>query len=143
MSDQIKVYATLINNKVQFSGVARTNPEIICDYSPPLGDGEGYTGLELLLTSLAACAGTTVVALLRNMGKTVSGLKVNARGLRRSEPPTSLEKIWLEFMLKSPDALDSDVEKVLQMSGQSISPVWTMLKDSAEIVAEYKISRGK
>ncbi len=139
MSDYVEASATLTNDKIQFSGVAGANPEIICDYVPPLGDGNGYTGLQLLLTSLAACAGTAVVALLRNAGKTVSGLKVNTKGQRRDEHPTSLEKIWLEFTLTSPDATDTDVEKAIQMSGQTISPVWTMLNKSAEIVAGYKI----
>jgi len=139
MTDLIEAHATLTNNKVRFSGVARTNPEIICDYNPPLGDGEGYTGLELLLTSLAACAGTAVVALLRRTGKTISELKVTAKGQRRDQHPTSLVKIWLEFILNSPDVLDSDIEEVIQMSEQTISPVWVMLKDSAEIVTTYKI----
>jgi putative redox protein len=139
MSDYVEASATLINDKVQFSGVAGVNPEIICDYVPPLGDGNGYTGLELLLTSLAACAGTAVAALLRNAGKTVSGLKVNTKGQRRDEHPTSLEKIWIEFILTSPDGTNADVEKAIQMSGQTISPVWTMLNKSAEIVTDYKI----
>ena len=139
MADLVEACATLINNKVQFSGVARTNPEVICDYTPPLGDGKGYTGLELLLTSLAACAGTAVAALLRNTGKTVSGLKIAAKGQRRDEHPTSFVKIWLEFRLNSPDVVDSDIEKAIQMSEQTISPVWVMLKNSTEIVTTYKI----
>jgi len=139
MSDQIEANVTLINDKVKFSGIARTNPEIICDYVPPLGDGQGYTGLELLLVSLSSCAGTGVAALLRNQGKTVSGLKINARGQRRSEHPTSLEKIWLDFSLNSPDIKDDDIEKVLQMAGQIISPVWVMLNKSTEIITSYKI----
>ena len=139
MDNQIEASSTLINEKVKFAGKARTNPEIVCDYIPPLGDGQGYTGLELLLVSLTSCAGTGVASLLRNAGKTVSGLKINARGQRRTEHPTSLEKIWLEFILNSPDAEDDDIEKAIQMAGQRISPVWIMLNNSAEIVTSYKI----
>ena len=67
MAEQLEVTVNLSNQKVQFTGVSRSNPPITFDYDPPLGDGQGYTGLEMLLMSLAACSGTSIVALLRNI----------------------------------------------------------------------------
>ena len=49
---------------VRFSGSARDLPAVSADYFPPLGEGQGYTGLELLLLSLAACSATAIVPLL-------------------------------------------------------------------------------
>ena len=74
MGEQLAVKASLVNEKVKFSIVAGSNQEIFADYHPPLGDDQGYTGLELLLVSLAACSGTSVLALLRKMRKTISDL---------------------------------------------------------------------
>lgn len=78
MAEQLEITANLTNQKVQFIGTAasKSNPAITCDYPPPLGDGQGYTGLELLLMSLAVCSGTTIVYLPRKMGKNIPGFKV-------------------------------------------------------------------
>ncbi|UCE41178.1 MAG: hypothetical protein JSV17_17380 [Candidatus Aminicenantes bacterium] len=54
MAEHLKATVTLSNQKVQSTGEAGSNPPITFDYHPPLGDGEGYTGLEGLLLSLAA-----------------------------------------------------------------------------------------
>ena len=139
MSEELNVSAHLTNEKVQFTGTARSNPAVVFDYSPPLGDGQGYTGLEMLLMSLAACSGTSVVALLRKMGKKVSAFKVEARGIRRDEHPTSLEKIFLSFVLNSENTGDADIQKAIDLSEQKICPVWDMLKGNVEIITEHKI----
>ena len=76
----VSVKVDLVNEKVRFSGSARDLPAVSADYFPPLGDGQGYTGLELLLLSLAACSATGVVPLLRRMKKTVAAFRVNASG---------------------------------------------------------------
>jgi putative redox protein len=94
MAEQLEVTVSLTNQKVQFTGVSRSNPSITFDYDPPLGDGQGYTGLEMLLMSLAACSGTSIVALLRNMKKSISGFKVNGKGIRRDEHPTSFKRFF-------------------------------------------------
>ena len=60
MAEQLEVTVNSTNQKVQFTGVARSNPAITMDYTPPLGDGQGYMPLELLLMSLATCSGATV-----------------------------------------------------------------------------------
>jgi putative redox protein len=136
-----EVAVRLINQKVKFSGVSSANPErpVTFDYKPPIGDGEGYNGLELLLMSLSGCSATAIVYLLRKMGKTISGLEVNAKGIRRDQPPIKFEKIFLEFILNSKDTKDTDIQKAIQLAEQSVCPVWQMIKNNVEVVAGYKI----
>ena len=141
MSDQLMVTASLIDDKVKFKGVSRSNPEIILDYTPPIGNGEGYTSLELVLISLASCSGTAIALLLRKMRKDVSDLKINVTGNRREQHPTYFEKIHLEFDLVSKDVEDLELEKVIKLSEESICPVWNMIKNNVEISYEYKITR--
>ena len=138
---QEEVTVRLINQKVKFTGVSSANPErpVTFDYKPPIGDGEGYNGLELLLMSLSGCSATAIVYLLRKMGKTISGLEVNAKGLRREQPPIKFEKIFLEFILNSKDTKDADIQKAIQLAEQSVCPVWQMIKNNVEVVAGYKI----
>ena len=60
MSENVEeVTVHLANEKVQFIGVSASNPDrfITFDYKPPIGDGKGFNGLELLLMSLGGCSG--------------------------------------------------------------------------------------
>lgn len=140
VTEPLHVSVDLTNEKVQFSGVARDNPAIICDYGPPLGDGQGYTGLELLLVSLAACSGTSVVMLLRKMKRQIAGFKVEARGIRRTQHPTAFEQIFLDFVVDSPDCEESDIEKAIQLSEETLCPVWAMLKNNVEVIATCRLT---
>jgi len=129
----------LVNEKLRFSGSTRGLPPVSADYFPPLGDGQGYTGLELLLLSLTVCSATSVVSLLRRMKKTVAGFRVNASGVRRTQHPTSFERIDIEFVLTSPDAAAPDLENAVRLSEESFCPVWAMLKGNVEIVPALKV----
>jgi putative redox protein len=141
MGQRVEVKASLTNQKIQFAAVARSNPAILCDYHPPLGDGDGYTGLELLLMSLAACSGTSVVSMLRKMRRTVAAFDVQASGVRRDQHPTALETITLEFTLHSPDAEDDDLRKAVQLSEEKYCPVWAMLKNNVVVTSVCTVVR--
>ena len=142
MAEEVEVTVNLTNQKVQFSGVAGFNPAVICDYKPPLGDGTGYTGLELLLLSLAACSGTSILFLLRKMQKNVTGFEIHATGIRREQHPMSFVKIDLEFTLHSPDTEDADLRKAIQLSEETYCPVWAMLKNNVEVTPRYSVVRS-
>jgi putative redox protein len=135
---QEDVSVRLMNQKVQFRGVSPANPDqpIRFDFVPPVGDGQGYNGLELLLMSFCGCGATAIVCLLRLMHKTVSGLEANARGLRRQQPPMEFAHILIEFVVTSPDARDADVQRAIELAEQSVCPVWQMMKGNVEVVPE-------
>jgi len=100
--------------------------------------GSGPRPLELLLASLASCAGGSVVALLRHAGQPVGGLKVSARGHRRAEHPTVFTDIALEFFVcgkASPEA----VARAVEQSESLFCPVWAMLKPSTNITTSIRI----
>jgi putative redox protein len=139
MEAPLSVHIELVNEKVRFSGSARGLPPVNSDYFPPLGDGQGYTGLEMLLLSLAVCSATTVLPLLRRMKKNVAAFRVNASGVRRAQHPTSFERIDLEFVLTSPDADSGDLQKAIRMAESTFCPVWAMLKGNTEIVPALRV----
>ncbi|MFN8208393.1 MAG: OsmC family protein [Bacteroidales bacterium] len=132
----------LINEKVHFSAICQDKPAISIDYTPPYGDGLGYTSLELLLLSLSSCAASSVAIILRKMQKTISELKVHATGIRHTEHPTGFRTVILEFRLTSPDLLPADVEKALALSEDKLCPVWNMLKGSVEIKTIVQLNAG-
>ena len=139
MLDALEVTVNSTNQKLGYTGVLRSHPPVSIDYIPPLGDGQGYTPLELLLMSLGACSGGTIGLLLRKMGKSVTGIQVKAKGLRREQHPTSFQKIFLEFTVNSVDAKDADIQKAIKLAEESVCPVWAMVKGYAEIATEYKL----
>ncbi|MBW2672996.1 MAG: OsmC family protein [Deltaproteobacteria bacterium] len=135
MAKSVEAQATLTNEMLQFTGTVGDNPEIIFNYPPPMGDGPGYNPLELLLMSLAVCSSTASAILLRGMKKTVSGVSVHAQGTLRKKPPTSFEKVVLEFTFTSSDATDHDVQQAIRLAEETYCPVWAMLKNSIEIAS--------
>ncbi len=139
MLAQLEVTVNSTNQRLGYTGALRSQPPIPIDYIPPLGDGQGYTPLEMLLMSLGACSGGTVGLLLRKMGKTVAGIKVNVKGTRREQHPTSFQTIHLEFTVTSADTRDADFQKAIKLAEESVCPVWAMVKGNAEITSEYKI----
>lgn len=143
MADPVSMTIELVNQKMRFSGSTRGLPPVSADYFPPLGDGQGYTGLELLLLSLTVCSATSAVSLLRRMKKTVVGFRVKASGVRRTQHPTSFERIDIEFVLTSPDAATPDLENAVRLSEESFCPVWAMLKGNVEIVPRYQVMASR
>lgn len=138
----MSVSLNLVNDKLKFAAVLRDNDAIRIDYVPPLGDGQGYTPLELFLISLAACTGSTIVSLLRKKRKTVTSFAVSAEGFRREEHPTVFEKAILHCDLVSPDAADEDMRRCIELSEEKYCPVWAMVKGNVEVVCEYSITAG-
>ena len=101
--------------------------------------GVGPRPLELLLASLASCAGGAMVALLRRAGQPVAGLTVTACGDRRAEHPTVFTAIALEFVFRGP-VDPSIVASALAQSEERICPVWAMLKPGTALSSTFRIA---
>ena len=95
-NNELEASVNLLNNKLHFLGKAGGNEPVNLDYTAPMGDNLGYMPLQIFLMSFAACAGGSVLYLLRKEGKTISGLIVKATGTRRTTHPTSFDKITLD-----------------------------------------------
>ena len=141
--DYLEINLHNVDEKVKFSSNSRSNPEIIVDYFPPIGTGEGYTSLELLLISLATCISSTLLSFLRwKMDKHITALKVSARGTLRDEHPKALSHIRLDMTLESQDAGEEDVKTALAIAERTLCPVWSMLKGNVEIDVNFTIAAG-
>lgn len=135
--ENLHVDFSLVNQKVRFKALSSGNPDkpLPLDYAPPLGDGQGFAGLELLLISFCGCVSTAVVALLRRAGKTVDAYEGTAQGIRQ-ENPLILKKIVFEVRVRSKDAAPEDMEKAMRTAA-AISPVWLAIKNNVEVETGY------
>lgn len=136
---ELKTTITLVNERVNFSGLAGNNKEISIDYIPPLGDELGYTSLELLLLSLSSCVGTAVLTFLRKMNRRITGFEIRSGGIRKEEHPTGFKKITLDIVISSPDTTSEDMDKVIGLAEEKYCPVWSMLKGNTELFINYQI----
>jgi len=127
------------NQKVHFEGVSDANPDICIpfDFAPPLGDGEGFAGLELLLMSFAGCVSTTVVFLLGRMGKHITSCTATAEGVRR-ERPLSMSEIHFHIQIESEDIAGTDMEDALKQA-EVISPVWQAVKNNLTVETTFTL----
>jgi len=82
---------------MHFQGRADFAHEVPLDFGPPLGAGEGIKPMELVLMSLAACSGQTVISLLEKMRQDVKLFSVRAEGRRQEEHRAVFTGIRLEF----------------------------------------------
>ncbi|MDD2488666.1 MAG: OsmC family protein [Bacteroidales bacterium] len=130
----------LINDKINFKGEVETNQPVLIDYIPPYGDGNGYTSLELFLLSLSSCLGTSVLTLIRRTGKSVTSLKIDSKGYRKTEHPTSFKMIELKLYIKSLNVENIDVDKAIKLSEDMLCPVWNMIKGNVEVNVNYEVS---
>ena len=119
---------------------ASTGEHSVClDY--PLGPGPtaGPTPLEMLLTSLAVCAGSTLGLLLDRMKQPVTGLVVEARGRRRDDHPTVITDISLEFVITGAATDPAKVAQAIKTAEDQLCPVWAMLKAGTAISTSFRI----
>ncbi len=141
-SKKLNVTLELVNQGVLFEGMTDGQPPVSIDYIPPVGEGKGYTSLELLLLSLASCMATSLLTFLRRSGKTVGDLKVRVEAERRQEHPTILELIHIRFYLVSPDIQQSDFERILAVTEEKYCPVFAMINPETRIISTCHIDQN-
>jgi len=127
------------NQKLQFEGVSQSNPGRVIpfDFAPPLGDGDGFAGLELLLMSFSGCVSTAVVFLLERSGKHVSDYTAQIKGIR-SEHPLTLREIHMNIRIESKDITETDLENVSKQA-EAISPVWQAIKNNVAVKISFEL----
>ena len=112
--------------------------DLLMDYPlEPDQSASGPTPLTVLLESLAACSLNSLMMVLKKMHQPVAGLEVEVRALRRTEHPTVLTGISLEFAVRGDGVEDAAVTRAIQMSEERLCPVWNMLKTGTPIKAGF------
>jgi putative redox protein len=112
---------------------------ISMDYPIPAGPGEAMKPLEVLMASLAGCAGNTLVLLLKRSGQPVSAMSIDIRAARRDEHPTVLTEITLNFAIAGTGIDPAIVERAMAQSEEHLCPVWAMLKPGTSIKSTFRI----
>jgi len=140
---QLKAQVNLIDEKVKMEASIPGKTPIIMDYIPPIGTGEGYTSLEVLLISLAACYGTTIKSLITfRLKKEIRGMSLNIEGDRMTEHPMKFHTIRLLLSIDSPDLQLNELTAIAAIAEEKYCPVWAMIKGDVDIETELNIERS-
>ena len=136
----LKMNLQTIDNKVRWSAGARGQPEIVIDYPPPIGSGDGYTSLEVFLASFGSCVGSVLLTLLRHrMKKSVGGISAEATGTVREEHPKAFQHILLSLTISAADLTEAEVRQMLKVAEDTMCPVWAMIKGNVAVDVEVNI----
>jgi putative redox protein len=98
------------------------------------------TPLEMLIASLAACAGNTLnLVLCRKMGAKVASIQVEAKAQRREEHPTVLTVIELVYHLRGEELAPEMIERAIRIAEDQLCPVLAMLRPGTEIHSTWQM----
>ena len=126
--------------KMEFEGRSDFDRAIPIDVSPPQGGSQGTKPMELLLISLASCAGQIVVSLLQKMRQDVRAFSIRASGVKQADHPRVFTSIRLDVDVSGSGIDRAAAEKAVQLAEEKYCPVFAMLKKSVEIRTAIAIS---
>lgn len=133
---ELQTHVRLVNDKIQFLAESKDYAPLMIDYAAPIGDGQGYSPLELILIGLSSClAASAKIVLTRHLGKEVRSLRVEAKGMRRTEHPTSFERISLRLFVGVDLPLD-ELQRVVSQAAEKLCPVYDLLKGNVAMAIE-------
>ena len=92
-----------------------------------------HSPTELLLSALASCAAVDVVEILKKRKKTFTDFRVEVKGDRREDHPRAFTHIWLNFIVKSNDVKEKELQKSAAMVVDRYCSVATTINDKAAL----------
>ena len=123
-----------------FLGTDTSGHTVVYDEYDEKGMAKGIGPMRSLLTSLGACTGMDIVAILKKRKQKLRSLKVLVTGAR---PEFGLPKPWTSIQVKyvlSGDALDVKyVEEAIKESTEKFCSVGATLQPTAKITHAYEI----
>jgi len=99
--------------------------------------GQGFKPPDLLLVSLVGCAGSDVVRILGKKRQKVSGIEVKVSKENCPDPPWTIEKIEVEWIVRGRDLKEKAVHDAVRLAEEGYCSVAASLK--SELVTTIQI----
>jgi len=137
----VEIILKSIDDKVKFEGISKTNPgrPVIFDYVPPLGTGDGFVGIEMMVMSFAGCVSTAIVGLLKRRGKSLQSYAMEIKGIKHEEP-LYLEEIDFTATVGAEDVTQAELDEVLALA-EKISPAWIAIRGNVKVAGEIRSAK--
>ena len=126
---------------MRFDAVSEIDSAITMDMSRDYGGtGAGPSPMQTVLMAMAGCTGMDVTSILAKMRAPLRTLTIAVEGRQAAEHPKVFSSIHLRFDAGGPALLREQVEKAVALSVNKYCPVTAMLKRSAEVTYEVRVS---
>ncbi|KXB98599.1 MAG: hypothetical protein AA908_04260 [Chlorobi bacterium NICIL-2] len=103
---------------------------------------QGPAPMQLLLSSVPACAGMDIISILRKQRVEIAAFTAHARGERATEHPRVFRTIHLHFVLTSPNAQEHQLRRAIELSEEKYCSAWATLRASGcQMSWTYEIRR--
>ncbi len=110
--------------------------------SLPLDLKESLSPTQLILAGLAGCSAVDLIQILKKKRKTVIDLIIETDGTRREKNPHRFTEIILHFILTSPDASLSDLEKAATLVVDKYCSVSSSLRRDIAIRLQFTVKQS-
>jgi len=100
---------------------------------------EHQSPTELLLSALTGCVAVDIMIMLKKRKKSISQFVIEAEGERANDPPRRYTNIHLHYILTSPDANETELEKTAKLALEKYCSVAASL--NSEITSSQEIIR--
>ncbi|MCS6974656.1 MAG: OsmC family protein [Cyclobacteriaceae bacterium] len=77
---------------------------------------QNQSPVELLLSSVSACAAVDIVIMLKKRRKMIHDFTIETTGVRKDDPPRRFTDIHCLFIITSPDVTEEELHKVSALS---------------------------
>jgi putative redox protein len=94
--------------------------------------GQGMKPPEMLLATVAGCAGVDVVRILEKKRKKITGIEVKVSKENDPNPPWCIEKIEIEWIIRGPNISQKAAEDAVHLAEEKYCSVTASL--TSEIV---------
>ncbi|MBL7858801.1 MAG: OsmC family protein [Cyclobacteriaceae bacterium] len=92
--------------------------------------------VEVLLSSVAACAAVDIVLMLKKRKKTIQHFTIETEGTRRTETPRSFTSIHCKYSITSADVTEEELTKTARLALEKYCSVADSLKCKVDFSVE-------
>ncbi|MGV6850899.1 MAG: OsmC family protein [bacterium] len=104
-----------------------------------LGEGQGMSPMQLVLSAVGGCSVFDVVTILKKQKQKLDNVQVQVSAERREEIPQVFTKIHIHFVLTG-EFEQKKLQRALKLSVEKYCSVGHMLEKSVDITYDYEIN---
>ncbi len=138
MSEPAWLAEVVWNENNVFLGADTSGHTLVYDSAE--GTAEGISPMNAVLTSLGACTGMDIVAILKKRNQRLKSLRIQITGER---PEHGLPKPWtlihIKYLLSGESLETKFVEEAIRDSAEKFCSVGATLRPTAKITHSYEI----
>ena len=99
--------------------------------------------MELMLFSLAGCAGADIASMSAKRRMSVTKFEILVQAEQADSYPKVFTKIHLTFVFHGHNIQVKDVERMIELTYTKYCPAWAMLQQAVEITYSYEIHESQ